>query len=104
MKALFVTVAFGIGAVLGTGAYAEAPAGAIAQCKDGTYFTGTTHKGACKGHQGLGVLGRSGAHTRDYLLGELRVADIAPGGMEGNDLAGAIANGHEFQRERDAAQ
>lgn len=53
MKALFVTAAFGIGAVLCTGAFAAAPAGAIAQCKDGTYFTGTTHKGACKGHQGV---------------------------------------------------
>lgn len=53
MKALFATLTFGIGAVLGTGAYAQAPAGAIAQCKDGTYFTGTTHSGACKGHQGV---------------------------------------------------
>ncbi len=53
MKALFVSVAFGIGALLGASAYAQAPAGAIAQCKDGTYFTGTTHKGACKGHQGV---------------------------------------------------
>jgi cytoskeletal protein RodZ len=53
MKALFVSVAFGVGALLGASAYAEAPAGAIAQCKDGTYFTGTSHKGACKGHQGV---------------------------------------------------
>lgn len=53
MKALFVIVAVGIGALLSTGAYAEAPAGAIAQCKDGTYFTGTSHKGACKGHKGV---------------------------------------------------
>lgn len=53
MKALFVSVAFGVGALLGTGAYAAPPAGAIAQCKDGTYFTGTEHKGACKGHQGV---------------------------------------------------
>lgn len=53
MKAIFVTIAFGFGALLGTSAYAEPPAGAIAQCKDGTYFTGTEHKGACKGHQGV---------------------------------------------------
>jgi len=53
MKALFVAVAFGVGALFGASAYAEAPAGAIAQCKDGTYFTGTSHKGACKGHQGV---------------------------------------------------
>jgi hypothetical protein len=53
MKALFISVAFGVGALFGASAYAEAPAGAIAQCKDGTYFTGTSHKGACKGHQGV---------------------------------------------------
>jgi hypothetical protein len=53
MKALFVSVAFGVGALFGASVYAQAPAGAIAQCKDGTYFTGTSHKGACKGHQGV---------------------------------------------------
>ncbi|HEY2396667.1 MAG TPA: DUF3761 domain-containing protein [Rudaea sp.] len=53
MKVLFVAVAFGVGALFGASAYAEAPAGAIAQCKDGTYFTGTSHKGACKGHKGV---------------------------------------------------
>jgi hypothetical protein len=53
MNTLFVSVAFGFGALLSAGAYAAAPAGAIALCKDGTYFTGTEHKGACKGHQGV---------------------------------------------------
>src|SRR5215472_6779668 len=53
MKALLVSIAFGICALFGASAFAQAPAGAIAQCKDGTYFTGTSHKGACKGHQGV---------------------------------------------------
>ena len=53
MNTLFVSVAFGLGTLLSAGAYAAAPAGAIALCKDGTYFTGTEHKGACKGHQGV---------------------------------------------------
>jgi len=53
MNTLFVSVAFGLGALLSASAHAAAPAGAIAQCKDGTYFTGTEHKGACKGHQGV---------------------------------------------------
>ena len=53
MKIFFVSMAFGIFALTSAGAYAAAPAGAIAQCKDGTYYSGTTHKGACKGHQGV---------------------------------------------------
>src|SRR4029078_9009705 len=52
MKALYASIAV-VGALFSAGACAQAPAGAIAQCKDGTYFTGTSHKGACKGHQGV---------------------------------------------------
>jgi hypothetical protein len=53
MKTFLVTAALGIGFLLSAGAYAQAPAGATAQCKDGSYFSGTTHKGACRGHQGV---------------------------------------------------
>lgn len=54
MKTLFLCVALGAGFLLSAGASADAPpAGAIAQCKDGTYFSGTSHSGACKGHQGV---------------------------------------------------
>src|SRR5450432_2067601 len=53
MKSLLVSVALGAGFLLFGGAYADAPAGSTAQCKDGTYYSGTTHKGACHGHQGV---------------------------------------------------
>ena len=53
MKTLLVKAALGVGLLAAVGAYAEAPAGATAECKDGTYYSGTTHKGACTGHEGV---------------------------------------------------
>lgn len=53
MKTLLGSVAIGLGALLCQGVYAQDSAGHTALCKDGTYFDGATHKGACRGHQGV---------------------------------------------------
>ncbi|MBR0347736.1 MAG: DUF3761 domain-containing protein [Rudaea sp.] len=53
MKTLLGSVAIGLGALLCQGVYAQDTAAHTALCKDGTYYDGTTHKGACKGHQGV---------------------------------------------------
>ncbi len=40
-------------ALVSAAAWAQAPADATAQCKDGTYFSGKTRRGACAGHGGI---------------------------------------------------
>lgn len=57
MKNANVLIIFGLTCMAATAAFAQAPAGAPAGsnglCKDGTYSSAASKKGACSGHQGV---------------------------------------------------
>ncbi len=53
MKSLLVSVALGAGFLLSVSAYADAPAGSTAQCKDATDYSGASDQGASHVNQGL---------------------------------------------------
>ena len=53
MKLRLSSIALGCTLLASLPALAQKPANATGQCKDGSYWTGATKSGACRGHQGI---------------------------------------------------
>jgi hypothetical protein len=52
-RMLWSTTAFVVSLILPATLVAQAPADATAKCKDGSYTNTTSHRGACRGHNGV---------------------------------------------------
>jgi Protein of unknown function (DUF3761) len=53
MRQVFLSCALATGLIMSASAYAQAPAGSTGVCKDGSYASTPTKKGACARHGGV---------------------------------------------------
>ena len=53
MRILRTPIGIVLGMLIAATGYAQAPAGSTGECKDGSYTTATSKRGACSGHGGV---------------------------------------------------